>query len=151
MLRSREFHNVLIKDEGLNPTGSFKAQDLCRRDYGATFWVNQTGDPIGRKCCRSSSCLCGCCHIEANIFMPKDVPIANRIESEMFGANVTLVNGLISDAQNRRGEEKKEHWFNVPHWKEPYRVEGKKTIGYEVTEQLDSRFQRAFFIQPAVV
>jgi len=74
--------------------------------------------------------------------MPKDVPIANRIECDYYGAHVTLVDGLISDCARKVAELKetdvwkKEAWFDVSTTKEPYRVEGKKTMGYEVAEQL---------------
>jgi threonine synthase len=80
--------------------------------------------------------------IEAHIFMPKDVPMANRIECDYYGANVTLVDGLISDCARKIAELKEkpawsqEGWFDVSTTKEPYRVEGKKTMGYEVAEQL---------------
>jgi threonine synthase len=80
--------------------------------------------------------------IEAHIFMPKDVPMANRIECDYYGARVTLVDGLISDCARKVAELKeesawsKEGWFDVSTTKEPYRVEGKKTMGYEVGEQL---------------
>jgi threonine synthase len=78
--------------------------------------------------------------IEAHIFMPKDVPMANRIESEYYGAHVTLVDGLISDCARMVGERKQqEGWFDVSTLKEPFRVEGKKTMGYEVAEQLGWR------------
>jgi threonine synthase len=77
--------------------------------------------------------------------MPKDVPIANRIECDYYGAHVTLVDGLISDCARKVAELKKESfwekdgWFDVSTTKEPYRVEGKKTMGYEVAEQLGWR------------
>jgi threonine synthase len=70
--------------------------------------------------------------------MPKDVPLANRIEGDYYGAHVTLVDGLISDCARMVAERKeKEGWFDVSTLKEPFRVEGKKTMGYEVAEQLD--------------
>jgi threonine synthase len=82
--------------------------------------------------------------IEAHIFMPKDVPLANRMECDYYGANVTLVDGLISDCArmvaeriDKEGWTKNEDgWFDVSTLKEPFRVEGKKTMGYEVAEQL---------------
>jgi threonine synthase len=83
--------------------------------------------------------------LEAHIFMPKDVPAANRIECDYYGAQVTLVDGLISDCAKKVAEMKKESfwdkdgWFDVSTTKEPYRVEGKKTMGYEVAEQLGWR------------
>ena len=81
--------------------------------------------------------------VEAHIFMPKDVPMANRIESEYYGAHVTLVDGLISDCARMVGERKEnEGWFDISTLKEPYRVEGKKTMGYEVAEQLGWRLPK---------
>ena len=78
--------------------------------------------------------------IEAYIFMPKDVPLANRVECESYGAHVTLVDGLISDCARMVAERKeKEGWFDMSTLKEPFRVEGKKTMGYEVAEQLGWR------------
>jgi threonine synthase len=83
--------------------------------------------------------------LEAHIFMPKDVPMANRIECDYYGAHVTLVDGLISDCARKVAELKeseawtRECWFDVSTTKEPYRVEGKKTMGYEVAEQLGWR------------
>jgi threonine synthase len=75
--------------------------------------------------------------MEAHIFMPKDVPVANRVECDYYGAHVTLVDGLISDCGRMVAERKeKEGWFDVSTLKEPFRVEGKKTMGYEVAEQL---------------
>jgi threonine synthase len=81
--------------------------------------------------------------LEAHIFMPKDVPLANRVECESYGAQVTLVDGLISDCARMVAERKeREGWFDVSTLKEPFRVEGKKTMGYEVAEQLGWRLPR---------
>jgi threonine synthase len=83
--------------------------------------------------------------LEAHIFMPKDVPVANRVECDYYRANVTLIDGLISDCAKKVADMKKESfweregWFDVSTTKEPYRVEGKKTMGYEVAEQLGWR------------
>jgi threonine synthase len=88
-------------------------------------------------------------NIEAQIFMPKDVPMANRIECDYYGAQVTPVDGLISDCARKVAELKesesweKEGWFDVSTTKEPYRVEGKKTMGYEVAEQLGWKLPEA--------
>ena len=82
--------------------------------------------------------------IETYIFMPKDVPLANRLEVEASGAHLTLVDGLISDCGRMVAERKdKEGWFDVSTMKEPFRVEGKKTMGYEVAEQLGWRLPAA--------
>jgi len=144
MLPSREYPNVYIKDEGLNPTGSFKARGLSAavtmaKHYGLKkLAIPSAGNAAGALAAYAASA-----GIEAYIFMPKDVPMANRIESEYYGAHVTLVDGLISDCARMVGERKQiEGWFDVSTLKEPFRVEGKKTMGYEVAEQLGWRMPK---------
>jgi threonine synthase len=138
MLPSREFPNVFIKDEGLNPTGSFKARGMSAavtmaRHYG----LKKLAVPSAGNAGGALAAYAAAAGIEAHIFMPKDVPIANRMESDYYGAHVTLVDGLISDCARMVAERKeKEGWFDVSTLKEPFRVEGKKTMGYEVAEQL---------------
>ena len=138
MLQSREYPRVFIKDEGLNPTGSFKARGLSAavtmaRHYG----LKKLSIPSAGNAAGALAAYAAAAGLEAHIFMPKDVPMANRIESEFYGAHVTLVDGLISDCARIVGERKaKEGWFDVTTLKEPFRVEGKKTMGYEVAEQL---------------
>jgi threonine synthase len=138
MLPSREYANVFIKDEGLNPTGSFKARGMSAavtmaRHYG----LKKLAVPSAGNAGGALAAYAAAAGIEAHIFMPKDVPIANRMESDYFGARVTLVDGLISDCARMVAERKdKEGWFDVSTLKEPFRVEGKKTMGYEVAEQL---------------
>jgi threonine synthase len=138
ILASREFPHVFIKDEGLNPTGSFKARGLSAavtmaRHYG----LKKLAIPSAGNAAGALAAYAAAAGLEAHIFMPKDVPMANRIESEYYGAHVTLVNGLISDCARMVAERKeKEGWFDVTTLKEPFRVEGKKTMGYEVAEQL---------------
>jgi threonine synthase len=84
--------------------------------------------------------------IEANIFMPKDVPFANYVEAKMYGAKVTLVDGLISDCGRMVAERKDtEGWFDISTLKEPFRIEGKKTMGYELVEQLGWEYPEAVF------
>src|SRR6201999_2609256 len=84
--------------------------------------------------------------IEAHIFMPKDVPLANQVECRVYGANLTLVDGLISDCARIVGERKAaEGWFDLSTLKEPFRVEGKKTMGYELVEQLNWTYPDAVF------
>jgi threonine synthase len=137
MLASREHANVFIKDEGLNPTGSFKARGMSAavtmaRHYG----LKKLAVPSAGNAGGALAAYAAAAGLEAYIFMPKDVPLANRMESEYFGAHVTLVDGLISDCA-RIVAERKEKWFDVSTLKEPFRVEGKKTMGYELAEQLD--------------
>jgi threonine synthase len=143
LLRSREFTNVLIKDEGLNPTGSFKARGLSAAVTMARhFGLKKLAIPSAGNAAGALAAYAAAAHLEAHIFMPKDVPMANRIECHYYGAHVTLVDGLISDCARKVAELKekpawsKEGWFDVSTTKEPYRVEGKKTMGYEVAEQL---------------
>ncbi len=141
LLPSREFPNVYIKDEGLNPTGSFKARGMSvavtmAKSYGFKKLVTPSAGNAGS----ALAAYCAAAALEAHIFMPKDVPLANRVECESYGAHVTLVDGLISDCARMVGERKQsEGWFDVSTLKEPYRVEGKKTMGYEVAEQLEWR------------
>ena len=138
MLPSREFANVYIKDEGLNPTGSFKARGMSAavtmaRHYG----LKKLAAPSAGNAGGALAAYAAAAGLEALIFMPKDVPMANRMECDYFGAHVTLVDGLISDCGRLVAERKdKEGWFDVSTLKEPFRVEGKKAMGYEVAEQL---------------
>jgi threonine synthase len=139
MLPSRETPNLYIKDEGLNPTGSFKARGMSvavsmARHYG----LKKLAAPSAGNAGSALAAYAAAAGIEAHIFMPKDVPTANRIECESYGAHVTLVDGLISDCGRMVAEgRQKEGWFDVSTLKEPFRVEGKKTMGYEVAEQLN--------------
>jgi threonine synthase len=143
MLPSREFPNVFIKDEGLNPTGSFKARGLSAAVTMARhFALKKLAIPSAGNAAGALAAYAAAAKIEAHIFMPKDVPAANRIECDYYGARVTLVDGLISDCARKVAELKdsdaweRDGWFDVSTTKEPYRVEGKKTMGYEVAEQL---------------
>ncbi len=146
MLPSREYPNVYIKDEGLNPTGSFKARGLSAAVTMARhFGVKKLAIPSAGNAASALAAYAATAKLEAHIFMPKDVPAANRIECDYYGAHVTLIDGLISDCAKKVAEMKKESywdkegWFDVSTTKEPYRVEGKKTMGYEVAEQLGWR------------
>jgi threonine synthase len=138
MLPSREYPNAYVKDEGLNPTGSFKARGLSAAVTMAKHYgLKKLAIPSAGNAAGALAAYAAAAGIEAYIFMPKDVPGANRVETEYYGAHVTLVNGLISDCARMVGERKeKEGWFDLSTLKEPFRVEGKKTMGYEVAEQL---------------
>jgi threonine synthase len=146
MLPSREYPNIYIKDEGLNPTGSFKARGLSAAVTMARhFGLKKLAVPSAGNAAGALAAYSAAAGLEAHIFMPKDVPAANRIECDYYGAHVTLVDGLISDCAKKVAELKdsdswnKDGWFDVSTTKEPYRVEGKKTMGYEVAEQLGWR------------
>ena len=139
LLPSRRHASLLIKDEGLNPTGSFKARGMAAaitmlRHYG----VKKLAAPSAGNAGGAMASYAAAAGLEAYVFMPKDVPIANRLEVEAAGAHLTLVDGLISDCGRMVAERKeKEGWFDVSTLKEPFRIEGKKTMGYEVAEQMD--------------
>jgi threonine synthase len=147
LLPSREYPGVYIKDEGLNPTGSFKARGLCAavtmaRQYG----LRKLAVPSAGNAASALAAYCAAAGIEAHIFMPKDVPTANLVECKAYGAKVTLVDGLISDCARMVNERKQaEGWFDISTLKEPFRVEGKKTMGYEVGEQLNWELPDAIF------
>ena len=131
--------SLWVKDEAVNPTGSFKARGMAvavamAAELGATkLAVPSAGNAGG-----ALAAFAAAYGIEAHVFMPKDVPVANRLECEIAGARVTLVDGLITDCASRIQElGPKEGWFDVSTLKEPYRVEGKKTMGYEIAEQMN--------------
>jgi len=138
ILPSRETPNVYIKDEGVNPTGSFKARGLSAAVTMAQHYgLKKLVIPSAGNAASALAAYAARAGMQAHIFMPQDVPIANRVECESYGAHVNLIDGLISDCARIVGERKNaEGWFDVSTLKEPFRVEGKKTMGYEVAEQL---------------
>jgi threonine synthase len=130
-----------IKDEGLNPTGSFKARGLSAavtvaKALGAkTLALPTAGNAGGAAAAYAAKAGLGCV-----IAMPADTPIANILESRAFGADVRLIDGLISDCAKFIAENQaKEGWFEVSTLKEPYRIEGKKTMGYELWEEFGGK------------
>jgi threonine synthase len=152
MLASREYPNVFIKDEGLNPTGSFKARGMSAAVTMAKHYgLKKLAAPSAGNAGGALAAYAAAAGIEAHIFMPKDVPLANRMECDYYGAHVTLVDGLISDCGRMVAErtikegflQNKDGWFDVSTLKEPFRVEGKKTMGYEVAEQLGWKLPQA--------
>ena len=150
MLRSRRHPGIFLKEEGANPTGTFKARGLAlavtmARHYG----LRKLAVPSAGNAAGALAAYAAAAGIEAHIFMPRDVPFANYVEAVAYGANVTLVNGLISDCGRMVAERKdKEGWFDVSTLKEPFRIEGKKTMGYELVEQLGWKYPDAV-IYPA--
>ena len=130
---------LFIKDEGINPTGSFKARGMAvavsmAKELGAKkLAVPSAGNAGGALAAYAAKA-----GLPAFIYMPNDTPKANIVECEQTGANVTLIDGLITDCGRIIAERKEqEGWFDVSTLKEPYRVEGKKTMGYELAEQLN--------------
>ncbi|MGH9467108.1 MAG: threonine synthase, partial [Terriglobales bacterium] len=138
---------LYVKDEGLNPTGSFKARGLgCAVTMLKQFGVRKIAIPTAGNAGSALAAYAAQAGIEAYIFAPKDVPKGNLAEYNYYGARVTLVDGLISDCARKVQEGKeKEGWYDVSTMKEPYRVEGKKTMGYEVVEQLGWRVPDVIF------
>ena len=126
-----------IKDEAQNPTGSFKDRGLSLAVSRAKeLGVKKVAIPSAGNAGGSLSAYAARAGIEAYVFMPKDTPAANQIEVWQYGAHLTLVDGLITDCGRIIAERKAaEGWFDVSTLKEPYRVEGKKTMGYEIAEQ----------------
>jgi threonine synthase len=147
MLPSRRFENVWLKEEGANPTGTFKARGLAlavtmARHYGLKKLAAPTAGNAGGALAAYSAAA----GIEAHIFMPRDTPMANQVECRAYGAHLYLVDGLISDCGRMVAERKAaEGWFDISTLKEPYRVEGKKTMGYELVEQLGWEYPDAVF------
>ena len=135
--RSVGAENLWIKDEGMNPTGSFKARGLsCAISMCVELGLAKLAIPSAGNAASALAAYAAAAGLEAHIFMPRDVPQSNYIECMAFGARVTLIDGLISDCGRMVAERKdKEGWFDVSTLKEPYRIEGKKTMGYEVAEQ----------------
>ena len=131
--------NLYVKDESSNPTGSFKARGLAAAISKAKeLGVEKVIIPTAGNAGGAMAAYAARAGLRAHIFMPKDTPFANIEESRMAGAEVILVDGLISDAAGMAGEKARaEGWFDVSTFKEPYRVEGKKVMGYELAEAFD--------------
>ncbi|WP_158943531.1 threonine synthase [Granulicella sp. S190] len=156
MLHSKRYPGLYVKEEGANPTGTFKARGLglavtMAKHYGLRHLaVPSAGNAAG-----ALAAYAAAADIKAHIFMPQDVPFANYLEGIVYGADVTMVDGLISDCARMVGENIKaqrdanlpasEVWFDISTLKEPYRVEGKKTMGYELVEQLGWQYPDAVF------
>ena len=156
MIRSKRHPGLYIKEEGNNPTGSFKARGLAlavtmAKHYGLEHLaVPSAGNAAG-----ALAAYCAAAGIQAHIFMPQDVPFANYLEGVVYGADVHMIDGLISDCARMVGETIKAQkaantpanqvWFDISTLKEPFRVEGKKTMGYELAEQLGWSYPDAVF------
>ena len=130
---------VYIKDEGMNPTGSFKARGLSTAVSKAMeLGLTRLTMPSAGNAAGALAAYAAKAGMEAHVFMPRDVPAANRDEVAIMGARVTLVDGHIGDAGRlSRQTAEQEGLFDVSTLREPYRVEGKKTMGYEIAEQMD--------------
>src|SRR5215470_13518453 len=134
---SIDMSQLFIKDEGQNPTQSFKARGMTAAvSMAKELGVKKVAVPSAGNAAGALAAYAARAGMEAHIFMPKDTPRANVIECEQTGAYVTLMDGLITDCGAEVGRRKEaEGWFDVSTLKEPYRIEGKKTMGYELAEQ----------------
>src|ERR1700674_1144753 len=138
---SMGLQRLYVKDEGLNPTGSFKARGMTAavtraKQLGAKTLAAPTAGNAGG----ALAAYAAAAGIPAVIVMPADTPVANVMECQAFGAKVIKLNGLISDCGKYVAEHKdREGWYDVSTLKEPYRVEGKKTMGYELWEQFGGK------------
>lgn len=130
--------NLYVKDESNNPTGSFKARGLSAAISKAKeFGIEGIVMPSAGNAAGAMSAYAAKSKMSANVFMPKDAPLANKMECVAFGAKVELVNGFISDAGKASAEAAEKYdLFDISTLKEPFRVEGKKTMGLEIIEQL---------------
>jgi threonine synthase len=131
--------NLFIKDESINPTQSFKARGITMAvSMAKELGVEKVAVPSAGNAAGALSAYAALAGMEAHIFVPMDTPRACIIECKSLGANVNLIDGLITDCGKIVGERKDaEGWFDVSTLKEPYRIEGKKTMGYELAEQMD--------------
>jgi threonine synthase len=147
ILKSRRHHGAYLKEEGANPTGTFKARGLAMAVTMAKHYgLRKLAVPSAGNAAGALAAYAAAAGIEAHIFMPLDVPFANYVEAVAYGAHVELVNGLISDCARMVQERKQqEGWFDISTLKEPFRVEGKKTMGYELVEQLGWEYPEAVF------
>ena len=147
MLHSKRYPGVFVKEEGANPTGTFKARGLALAVTMAQHYgLRKLAVPSAGNAAGALAAYAAAAGIEAHIFMPRDVPFANYVEAIAYGADVTLVDGLISDCARMVSERKQqESWFDVSTLKEPFRIEGKKTMGYELVEQMGWEYPDAVF------
>ncbi|HTD56031.1 MAG TPA: threonine synthase [Silvibacterium sp.] len=160
MLRSRRHPNLCLKEEATNPTGSFKARGMSMAvSMARRYGMKKLAAPSAGNAAGALAAYAAAAAIEAHIFMPRDVPMANYLEGIAYGARVTLVDGLISDCARMVAERIKEQkaeqaagrlpaedvWFDISTLKEPFRIEGKKTMGYELVEQLGWEYPDAVF------
>ncbi|HSJ56581.1 MAG TPA: threonine synthase [Anaerolineae bacterium] len=132
------FDNLYVKDEGLNPTGSFKARGLgVAMSRAHELGVTAVSIPSAGNAAGAMSAYAALAGVEAHVFMPRDVPPLFVAECRALGAQVTLIDGLITDCGKAAAEGVRQFGrFDMSTLKEPYRIEGKKTMGYELAEQM---------------
>ncbi len=138
---------LYLKDEGQNPTASFKARGLAAAVSKAKeLGVQKVIIPTAGNAGGALAAYAARAGMAASVFMPSDTPMANQLECRIAGAEVTLVDGLISDAARLASHKAQaEGWFDVSTFKEPYRLEGKKVMGFEIAESFDWRLPDVIF------
>ncbi len=131
-----------LKEEGYNPTGSFKARGLCLAvSKGHELGISEMAMPSAGNAGGALAAYAARAGIRAHVFIPEETPVVNKEELTYFGAQSVLVRGTISDAAKKMNELRTTNkWFDVSTMKEPYRLEGKKTMGYELVEQLGWKY-----------
>jgi len=131
--------SLWVKDEGLNPTGSFKARGLsCAVSMCAELGIGKVALASAGNAASALAAYAAAAGIEAHVFLPRDAPQANFLECRAYGVRVTLVDGLIGDCGRLVAERAPaEGWFDLCTLHEPYRIEGNKTTGYEIAEQME--------------
>jgi threonine synthase len=129
---------LLLKDEGVNPTGTFKARGLAVAvSRAAELGVREFVIPTAGNAGAALAAYAARAGLKAHVFMPEDAPRINQVEVAAMGADLHLVRGLIDQAGQQAAERSSSNgWFNVSTFKEPYRVEGKKTMGFELSEAM---------------
>ncbi len=149
----RKFSQLYIKDESFNPTGSFKARGMSAAiTLAKALGIDHVALPSAGNAAGAATSYAACAGMKCSIFMPKDTPPANIIECQVGGAAVTLVDGLISDCGKLVRDGKEQFgWFDLSTLKEPFRVEGKKTMGYELAFDMADALGQRELVLPDVV
>ena len=156
MLQSKRYPGLFIKEEGANPTGTFKARGLSLAvSMAKHYGIKHLAVPSAGNAAGALAAYAAAAGMAAHLYMPQDVPFANYLEGVVYGADVHMVDGLISDCARLVAAEIKSQreanipaediWFDISTLKEPFRVEGKKTMGYELVEQLHWTYPDAIF------
>jgi threonine synthase len=133
--------NLYLKDEGVNPTGSFKARgQAVAISMARELGLRKVAAPSAGNAGGAMAAYAAVAGMKALVYMPEGTPVANRLECSLLGAEVALISGSIKDCGRALREHiERDGWFDMSTLKEPYRVEGKKTMAYEVVEQLGGK------------
>jgi threonine synthase len=136
--RSIRLPDLRVKEEGPNPTGTFKARGAsCGVSMARALGIREVALPTAGNAGAAWACYGAAAGLQVHVVMPEDAPLATRVECRLYGAELRLVEGSISDAARVVERGVRDHgWFDVSTLREPYRIEGKKTLGFEIAEQL---------------